>query len=278
MAYPIFRDGVVFAGYSDYYNIVLPSNYSRNALPTSYDMPAKDEQNPRTTYHNWLESGGGKVDATELRRRLVQIQLTGVDPDANLPKPTTLNKLSKPMPKKRGAATDKDDDDNFVAVPIKPDIKVPTYVVDQVEAFDESTVKKKASPSASISANQPPANTQQANEQVFDAMTSLAWRDKDEFIMASSALNRVSLTTWQTIYPSMIRLADELFLAIHEKTGALDDAIPDDKYNFLFHIIAKGEAMYYQSIADPDFCLYLLDQYQPLYTMLKKKLHIRGDT
>jgi hypothetical protein len=30
--------------------------------------------------------------------------------------------------------------------------------------------------------------------------------------------------------------------------------------------------MYYQSLVDPDFSLYMLDQYQPLYTFLLKEL------
>ena len=124
--------------------------------------------------------------------------------------------------------------------------------------------------------NMSAADIQKENESVFNAMLSLNWRDKDEALMSSSSLNRITLDIWTDIYQPMKRLSDELFNAISSKTGALDDMNQDEKYNFLFHIIAKGEAMYYQTIADPEFCLYLLDQYQPLYTMVKKMLRIKG--
>jgi hypothetical protein len=124
--------------------------------------------------------------------------------------------------------------------------------------------------------NMSAADIQKENESVFNAMLSLNWRDKDEALMSSSSLNRITLDIWTDIYQPMKRLSDELFNAISSKTGALDDMAQDEKYNFLFHIIAKGEAMYYQTIADPEFCLYLLDQYQPLYTMVKKMLRIKG--
>lgn len=117
--------------------------------------------------------------------------------------------------------------------------------------------------------------TPASNDMVFDSMISLGWRDKDEGLMNISALNRIPSDRLLTIFPTMVKMSDDLFIDIHDKTGALDDAEPEDKYNFLFHVIAKGEAMYCQTIVDPDFCLYLLDQYQPLYTYMKKKLKIR---
>lgn len=114
----------------------------------------------------------------------------------------------------------------------------------------------------------------QQTENVFAAMTSINWRDKDEAKMSSSTLGKVQARTWVQIFPRMKKMADELFFAIHEKTGALDDAPENQRYDFLFHVIAKGESMYYQSIADPEFCIYLLDNYQPLYTMIGAKYGI----
>ena len=42
--------------------------------------------------------------------------------------------------------------------------------------------------------------------------------------------------------------------------------------NILFHAIAKGYGFYMQALVDAEFMPYLCEQYQPLYTMLKKKI------
>ena len=63
-----------------------------------------------------------------------------------------------------------------------------------------------------------------------------------------------------------------VYNSIKKITGAVDAMNDEQKYNFLFHVIAKGRDMYYQSLVDPDFSLYMLDQYQPLYTFLLKEL------
>ena len=74
------------------------------------------------------------------------------------------------------------------------------------------------------------------------------------------------------MFETMKILADELMSAIENKTGALSSMSQSDKYDFLFHIIAKGRDLYFQTSVDPVFCLYLLDNYQPLYSYMKNKL------
>jgi hypothetical protein len=124
-----------------------------------------------------------------------------------------------------------------------------------VEGFDETNI------------------TQQQIDHVFATLLNLHWRDKDEFKMPTTALNHISTNDVKRIFPVMLKLSNDLELSISRSTGALDSLTNEEKKNFLFHVIAKGESMYYQSIADPDFCIYMLDQYQPLFTMMRNKIN-----
>jgi hypothetical protein len=117
-------------------------------------------------------------------------------------------------------------------------------------------------------------NIANLQDNVFMTLISLQWRDKDEEIMKPTRLNNIAVSDWIKIFPTMKQLADDLRRCVSDMTGALESMTEEERYNFLFHVIAKGETMYYQSIADPDFCLYLLDQYQNLYSMIVKKCKI----
>lgn len=301
-ANPIIKPGTFFAGYSDSYQVRLPDEYLRGALPASYtDRPNKSVDSPITSYHHWYAAAGQKMDAVEQRKYLLKVIMSG---KSVAPTTGVLQYFTSPTQAAHGKTVKKvSDKSDKTQTPKSSDNKTdqPEYI------FEDSTVRFTALPNqqqlalykkpitlpteADTSDNSPtgspkvpknPADLTNGvvpatNDQVFDAMTSLAWRDKDEGLMNASTLNRVSTVSLASAYPTMIKLADELFLAIHEKTGALDDANTEDKYNFLFHVIAKGEAMYFQTIADPEFCLYLLEQYQPLYTYMKKKLKIKGE-
>jgi hypothetical protein len=121
------------------------------------------------------------------------------------------------------------------------------------------------------------ANHAQRSDTLFQLLTGLQWRDKDEAVMKPQQLNKINLVQLRQLLPTMRKLADELFTAIHSNTGALDDMDEEDKYNFLYHVIAKGSQFYFSAITDPEFCMYLLldednKQYQPLYTYIKRKL------
>lgn len=105
----------------------------------------------------------------------------------------------------------------------------------------------------------------------FKWLQRLDWKDKDEVIMYK---NRIVSNGYNlhNIYATLLYLAENLYNSIKKITGAVDAMNDEQKYNFLFHVIAKGRDMYYQSLVDPDFSLYMLDQYQPLYTFLLKEL------
>lgn len=108
----------------------------------------------------------------------------------------------------------------------------------------------------------------------FELLKKLQWHDRDEFLMTPVVLNKFSDIELRLMFETMKILADELMPAIESKTGALAGMSTSDKYDFLFHIIAKGRDLYFQTSVDPDFCLYLLDNYQPLYSFMKKKLRV----
>lgn len=329
MANPIIRPGVYFASFSEISIRSLPVEYAPRDNPVLFQhtKPEKNVDNPRTSYHTWLESAGSKLDAVEQRKYLLKaIRSEDVEPVEVEPvkghasssimrfvspesqamlkkdtekksviKTTPANQVSKSVKKMETAdavrlamqfysmsADDTPSDESS-------DITGRAFPRDDGYIFDSSTIQNTVLPNtvqmktyrdsapleeektSTVLTGVTPAN----EEQVFNAMLSLNWRDKDEAILTSHALNRVANDVLASAFPTMQQLADDLYYAIRDHTGALDDMETDERYNFLFHVIAKGNAMYYQTIADPDFCMYLLDQYQPLYTFMKKKLKLR---
>ncbi len=140
-------------------------------------------------------------------------------------------------------------------------IRAPT----RVEAIPTNIINE------SIDLARPAGNVSEDN--IFEHLQLLQWRDKDEFKMAPNNLSRIPLQTLNEMYPIMQQLAVNLRTAIADKTGAVEAMEDADRNNFLFHVMAKGKDIYYQSLCDPDFCLYLLDNWQPLYTFMCKKLN-----
>lgn len=109
-------------------------------------------------------------------------------------------------------------------------------------------------------------------DNVFDHLQLLQWRDKDEFKMTVSQLNKIPIQTLNEMYPVMQNLAINLRTALAAQTGAIEAMSDEDRNNFLFHVMAKGKELYYQSLCDADFCIYMLDTWQPLYSFIRKKL------
>ena len=110
-------------------------------------------------------------------------------------------------------------------------------------------------------------------DNVFDHLNLLQWRDKDEQKMMPSALNKIPIQTLNEMYPVMQQLAANLRTAIADKTGAVESLNDEERMNFLFHVMAKGRDLYWQSLCDPEFCLFMIDNSQPLYTYIKRKLN-----
>ena len=112
---------------------------------------------------------------------------------------------------------------------------------------------------------------------LFGLLTSLNWCDKDSGTRCIRDLRNIDTTKLNQLMPTMFKLADELYTAVHSNTGALDDMEDIDKYNFLFHVIAKGQQFYFSCIVDPEFCTYILpDQYQSLCNFIMTKLKYRS--
>jgi hypothetical protein len=114
-------------------------------------------------------------------------------------------------------------------------------------------------------------------DKMFILLTKLNWCDVDERCITYNVLNRINCDELKQLIPDMIKIADELFDSVNTKTGALDDMEETDKYNFLFHVIAKGHQFYFSSITDPIFCTYLFpDQYGLLCSFIIKKFRVNS--
>lgn len=58
--------------------------------------------------------------------------------------------------------------------------------------------------------------------------------------------------------PALMRLAADLKTAIQNMSSIVNDMSEEAYLNFAFHTILKGREFYYSSIADPNFCVYLI--------------------
>ena len=113
-----------------------------------------------------------------------------------------------------------------------------------------------------------------SNENISDCfkwLQKIDWKDKDEHIMRKSRVSSYGYNL-RNIYQTLLYLSDMLYAPIRAITGAVDIMTEEEKYNFLFHVISKGNDMFYNLLLDPEFCLYMLDVYQPLYTYLRELL------
>jgi hypothetical protein len=112
-----------------------------------------------------------------------------------------------------------------------------------------------------------------SEDEVFSQLAILRWADKDEHKMTSSVLNKIPLHKLNSMFPVMTNMANVLREALATKTGVVENMDDADRMNFLFHVIAKGRELYYQSLIDADFCLYLVDGWQPLHTYIQEKIN-----
>ncbi len=118
-----------------------------------------------------------------------------------------------------------------------------------------------------------PTRREITEDNIFEQLEYLRWMDRDEAKMAPAVLNKIPIQQLNEMYTVMLTMAQNLQTALAEHTGVVENMEPTDQKNFLFHVIAKGKNLYYQSLVDPDFCLYLADNWQPLYSFMKKKLN-----
>jgi hypothetical protein len=113
-------------------------------------------------------------------------------------------------------------------------------------------------------------------DKLFTLLIGMNWCDKDVAIRTISSINSINTNTLRELMPTMKQLADELKTAVSNHTAALESLDEEEQYNFLFHIIAKGEQFYISCCVDPGFCAFIIPEgnYQNLFTMLKKKYRV----
>ena len=123
--------------------------------------------------------------------------------------------------------------------------------------------------------NSPASITQQDIDNTFTILAKLNWRDSDEQKIADAKRSLDFLTDNEienAFFVMENKLATDLHSAISDKSGILQALPTNTVNNFLFHLIAKGYNNYIQYIADPDFCLYLIELYHPLYTCMMERI------
>jgi hypothetical protein len=103
---------------------------------------------------------------------------------------------------------------------------------------------------------------------LFDLISVMQWVDLDERKMSISDVKKIQKTKLKLVFNTMKHFSIKLKNAILTVSNSLESMDEENMYNILFHIIAKGKTFYHQIIANPDFCLYIFDHYQPLYTYM----------
>lgn len=109
-----------------------------------------------------------------------------------------------------------------------------------------------------------------SDDLIFRHLVSLEWKDKDVKIMTKADIKKLEIRIFINIFVSMRRMAEKLLEAIYKKTDVLNKLSPLDRFNFAYHVLAKGKDVYVKSLADPDVCLYMMDKFQPLFEWMKE--------
>lgn len=275
LAPPIFSSSKIFLSYTSKQYIPV-DDITYNALPDRQDC-SKDVKNPLSAYHGWLNKytdHDALYDAfLETRNALMKGKKVDVSAAALVEKDLVKKKPNIKQPKSRIAKKVKDlpnpEIEPLVTVQVKQDTtSVPSAKDCEPETIDVSEDKKFVIDETLSAADLP----QDEISNVFTQLMVLDWCEKDEGIRNRNTLFRMTKENIAKCFPIMIRLANDLYVAISATTGALAGFTVEERYNFLFHVIAKGEMMYYQTVDDPEFCLYMLEQYQPLYTYMRKEM------
>ena len=120
------------------------------------------------------------------------------------------------------------------------------------------------------------------NDVVADVLQwcdKLRYFDKDERKLNKSILQNIPVITLRNKLKNMVVVANDLLQSIRETVPEVNSMNMEDKYNFLFHIIAKGTTFYKAVKNDPTFSMYLLsNQYQNLFTLMKDKTYVSNNT
>jgi hypothetical protein len=108
------------------------------------------------------------------------------------------------------------------------------------------------------------------NDRLFQLLNQLNWKDRDEEIMQQSRIKRVNIAELKSYTLVIDEFASNLSNVLKAHSPNIFRDMSDTQItDFLWHIVAKGKVFYDACMSDPEFCLYLIDQYQPLNTMIK---------
>lgn len=111
--------------------------------------------------------------------------------------------------------------------------------------------------------------TEANTDALFAWIDKLRWCDRDERIMNINVKPTITKVNLIRHYSTMKNLAEQLKTTIDSKTGVFSDMDDKTAYNFLFHIIGKGQNFYHAAILEPSMVLYLLPNgYQNLYDFM----------
>lgn len=276
IAPPILRKNQIKLNYSNQYDL---HEHTYAGMPTRQSGICKDVDEPKTDYHKWLENYKTEYTRDEIIKSY-KAGIRDLSKSTNTDQKESKKNIRKVAVKSTSQPTQPVasnivivEPEEFSDVESNEDKSNDTEDIKD-ESYEDSETDEDIKDETYDTKVQTTTLDQKKVEEVFTLLSGLMWRDKDEQVMQYKVMNRLS-DRFSQLLPIAMTLADDLFNAIHTTTGALDDIAEEEKYNFLFHIMAKGEHLYYPSIADPEFCLYLLDQYQPLYSFIKKKFKIR---
>jgi len=298
LAPAIFHTKQILASYSNKNHLPYTAP---NDIPQSQTIPDKSLDNPVTKYHDWLKEYEPDSFISHRNNKVAKDIKYREKTGNPIPYKDLLARITKKINKFNNAWNNEintNDDDHLSEIGSDCECSKCNRLVKKIET------KVAAQPSSFIDNKRNSRNKSEINDlddeksddeyndlddeklddndiinitntdKAFRSLTLLGWRDKDEATMTTKCLSKLPRDYPITeLVKVMDKLAADLESALSSVTGALDSMDAIEKKNFLYHVIAKGESMYYYSLEDPDFCLYMLDQYQPLYSFLQKKIH-----
>ena len=222
----------------------------------------RDIDNPKSNYHKWLNSGKKISREDIINKKNVEKGLQNTNSNVFVIN-NTHNSNAFIIHNTRNSNTSViNNTHNFNA-----------SVINNTRNSNASVINNTRNSNASVINNTRDFNTSVINNTrnytdsiIFNKLTELNWRDKSEGFRSIQSIKKYDVNFYKSIFKQLIKLADDLYKVIYPKNIGLEGKNNKTKYNFLFHVLTKGEEFYLACLTDPDFCIYLYpDEYQDLY-------------
>jgi len=216
----------------------------------------RDVNHPISAYHEWLKKGHPELTVEQI------LQLENKSSSANVNQTDNQQNTSSSA---YNASGDNDNASNDGDISLSND--------EDISSSDDDSDRKTLSNGDNSNIPALPIS------ECYRFFTDMQWCETDVHIITYADIKKHSREHYQRMLPNLFKYADELYATFQANNATFLNDVPIiDRYNFLFHIIAKGQTFYEQCKTNTDFCsfIYFDNLYQTLCSKLLQYFNINN--